>query len=223
MSEAPSDEELNVCIRAVAAQPAELLAALQIDCGMPAHARRLRTDSMTTVYVTFVDPASVAAGQSYATWVVAKSKGEVAYRVDYFITHVSERGAAETLPAPTGVPSTVPWIELQWQPTLTLLVLRCRDLERSRAFYAALGLDPRSERHGAGPRHFSIRCGLTVLELYPAREMPVPIRFGLMLDVAHTMLSAITRCGGRVVRIDGGTQAVLADPDQNLIELPIAR
>ncbi|HEX2731005.1 MAG TPA: hypothetical protein VHM70_05345 [Polyangiaceae bacterium] len=39
---------------------------------------------------------------------------------------------------------------------LALLVLRCQDLERSRQFYAALGLVFTSEQHGSGPVHYLI-------------------------------------------------------------------
>jgi catechol 2,3-dioxygenase-like lactoylglutathione lyase family enzyme len=39
--------------------------------------------------------------------------------------------------------------------TLDHVVLRCADLERSRAFYEALGLTVVPEQHGAGPAHFS--------------------------------------------------------------------
>jgi catechol 2,3-dioxygenase-like lactoylglutathione lyase family enzyme len=50
---------------------------------------------------------------------------------------------------------------------ITLIVLRCADVERAREFYETLGLTLVAEQHGAGPRHYSTTIGRTVLELYP--------------------------------------------------------
>jgi hypothetical protein len=61
---------------------------------------------------------------------------------------------------------------------LTLLVIRCRDLERWRSFYQALGLEFAPEKHGSGPHHYSSRLGSTVLELYPSTKAVGGLRFG---------------------------------------------
>jgi hypothetical protein len=50
------------------------------------------------------------------------------------------------------------------------VVLRCADLDATRIFYEALGLEFMEERHGRGPRHLSTRLGEAVLELYPATD-----------------------------------------------------
>ena len=51
---------------------------------------------------------------------------------------------------------------------LNLLVLRCRGVERSRAFYEIFGLSFAPHRHGSGPEHYAHEDGRGVLELYPA-------------------------------------------------------
>jgi catechol 2,3-dioxygenase-like lactoylglutathione lyase family enzyme len=111
-------------------------------------------------------------------------------------------------------------------PALTLLVLRCSVLQRSRAFYTVLGCEPRSEQHGSGPLHFSIRCGATVLELHPADGVATtPIRLGLALTGNRQAVQAIAQCGGSVVReldaAHGGQRWLIRDPDQNLLELEV--
>ena len=55
-------------------------------------------------------------------------------------------------------------------PSIHLIVLKCARLDRSRAFYAALGLQPMPEQHGTGPVHYSCTLGGVVLELYRASE-----------------------------------------------------
>jgi catechol 2,3-dioxygenase-like lactoylglutathione lyase family enzyme len=66
---------------------------------------------------------------------------------------------------------------------LTLIVLRCADIERSRAFYEQLGLSFTAEQHGSGPQHLA--CVLddgAVLELYPRSARTTQgLRFGLRL------------------------------------------
>jgi catechol 2,3-dioxygenase-like lactoylglutathione lyase family enzyme len=105
---------------------------------------------------------------------------------------------------------------------VTLLVLRCADVERSRAFYEALGLTMRAEQHGGGPRHYSSRVGETILELYPRGEIETRgLRFGLRVgDVAGVLVSA-ARHGGKVLRVaaDTGPAALLEDLDGHKIEL----
>ena len=87
---------------------------------------------------------------------------------------------------------------------VTLIVLRCADLERSVAFYAALGLTVTREQHGTGPVHFS--CTLdhgVVLELYPRGGRDTSgLRLGLRVD-------------------DGiaGKGTVVTDPDGHQLEL----
>jgi catechol 2,3-dioxygenase-like lactoylglutathione lyase family enzyme len=105
---------------------------------------------------------------------------------------------------------------------ITLIVLRCADIERSREFYEALGLVLVAEQHAAGPRHYSATIGGTVLELYPRRDAETRgLRFGLSVSDLATAVSAVERVGGRVVPAEPRRTpcAVVRDPDGHTIEL----
>lgn len=106
-------------------------------------------------------------------------------------------------------------------PALTLLVLRCRDLEYSRRFYEALALAFTPEQHGAGPFHYSTQLGTTVLELYPASAAASTIRLGFGVPDVMAAVDAVRAVGGRVDRAptaDAKT-ALVRDPDNNPVEL----
>jgi catechol 2,3-dioxygenase-like lactoylglutathione lyase family enzyme len=107
-------------------------------------------------------------------------------------------------------------------PAISFIVVRCADIERSRAFYeATLGVVAREEQHEKGPRHYSFRLDSAILELYPRGEREIgALRFGLrVVDLTATLASA-ERTGGRVVRTaSGDVSAVLEDPDGHKIEL----
>jgi catechol 2,3-dioxygenase-like lactoylglutathione lyase family enzyme len=65
---------------------------------------------------------------------------------------------------------------------LTLLVIRCADVDQTKDFYAAvLGQKFQREQHGTGPVHFAavLEDG-TVFEIYPAgnRQPTTDMRFG---------------------------------------------
>jgi len=53
---------------------------------------------------------------------------------------------------------------------LSLLVIRCQDLEISHLFYANLGFKFKEEKHGDGPRHYAAEADGFVFELYPTNE-----------------------------------------------------
>jgi catechol 2,3-dioxygenase-like lactoylglutathione lyase family enzyme len=100
---------------------------------------------------------------------------------------------------------------------LTLVVLRCADLERSRRFYEALGFTLVAEQHDAGPRHYSGRVGQTVLELYPdASGSTRGLRLGLQLIDLAAALSALAAIGS-VPR--PGSPVTIDDPDGHRLEL----
>lgn len=107
---------------------------------------------------------------------------------------------------------------------LNLLVLRCRDLDRSRQFYAALGFELTAEKHGGGPIHYSIALGSTVLELYPTSAASSNVRLGLEVRDVGAAVEAIRALGGSVERelVTGQDSAVVRDPDGNQVELVLS-
>jgi lactoylglutathione lyase len=106
-------------------------------------------------------------------------------------------------------------------PTLSLMVLRCRDIEQSRNFYQALGLVFTEEKHGIGPLHYSAQLGPTVLELYPAGNSPSSVRLGISVADLTAAVEAVRSLGGRVDReaTPQSDTAVIRDPDNNSVEL----
>jgi len=104
---------------------------------------------------------------------------------------------------------------------LTLLVLRCSDLELSRRFYAALGLAFTTEQHGGGPLHYSCQLGTTVLELYPASSASSSVRLGLAVSDMTAAIESVRALGARVDREPGpeSSTCVVRDPDDNRVEL----
>jgi lactoylglutathione lyase len=98
---------------------------------------------------------------------------------------------------------------------IALLVLRCTDLTASKAFYEALGLTFRAEKHGNGPEHWAGQVGGTVLELYPAsKPLAQRERLGFHVVDVQAVLAAVVAAGGRV---EG--PALVVDPDGRKIEL----
>jgi len=65
-------------------------------------------------------------------------------------------------------------------PSITLLVLRCNDIQVSKAFYERFGFTFIKEQHGKGPVHYSTQTNGIVLELYPGNptEKTDNIRLG---------------------------------------------
>lgn len=88
------------------------------------------------------------------------------------------------------------------QPNLSLVVLRCANLDQSRQFYETLGIVFTPEQHGSGPHHYSARLGPTILELYPAAKPPTPIRIGLGVIDVRAAISAARSFANCVIRFD---------------------
>jgi len=111
-------------------------------------------------------------------------------------------------------------------PALNLVVVRAEDVERTRAFYAALGLVMQRESHGSGPTHYaSDVCGL-VFEVYPSRPDEPPntdVRLGFRVDAVDELLPGLVSAGGVVVSAPrtaaDGRRAVVIDPDGRKVEL----
>jgi lactoylglutathione lyase len=117
------------------------------------------------------------------------------------------------------------------EPTLSLIVFRCADLARSLAFYEAIGLCFKEEKHGAGPIHYSTHIGSAVLELFPASgtggprdaRSPGGIMVGLRVASLEETLRAIEHFGTQIKppakTTPWGARAVIVDPDGRTVEL----
>ena len=107
--------------------------------------------------------------------------------------------------------------------SLEYIVLRCADLERSRAFYEALGLVLVPEQHGQGARHYSCAIGEIVLELYPLSAGSTSgVRLGFRVPDVAVAVEAATSVGGEVVRVasaGSSPSALLRDPDGHEVAL----
>lgn len=53
---------------------------------------------------------------------------------------------------------------------LKYLVIKCNDLEKSKAFYEAIGFYPVKEKHGSGVEHYSFAIKDFVIELNPSNK-----------------------------------------------------
>jgi lactoylglutathione lyase len=114
-------------------------------------------------------------------------------------------------------------------PELNLVVLRVGRLDRTRAFYEALGLRFVDEQHGEGPRHLAttLPSGV-VLELYPrqaigGRWLVDEVRLGFVVADVGQAIDDLTAAGGQPVSSPmataRGRRAVVEDPDFRRVEL----
>jgi lactoylglutathione lyase len=109
---------------------------------------------------------------------------------------------------------------------LHLVVLRCADLEASRAWYAALGLTLAREQHDGGAPHYSTNVGFATLELYPKRAHGSSgLRLGLTLTGGADVIRRALALGGELVRPgapeDIDTAAVIRDPDGHTLDISL--
>ncbi len=111
--------------------------------------------------------------------------------------------------------------------SLSLLVLKTRQVEKMRAFYGALGIDLAEEQHEKGPLHFAGRIGDVVLELYPlpddgmSADSSTRLGFTVMqLAVALERLQALGILSpGKPQATEWGNRVVVRDPDGRAVEL----
>lgn len=111
--------------------------------------------------------------------------------------------------------------------SLTLLVLKTRQVEQLRLFYQTLGIALVEERHGTGPVHFAGRAGDVVIELYPMPDDSTPVdpstRLGFVVDDVAAVIKALEGIGTKIVtppkETAWGLQGVVKDPDGRSVEL----
>jgi predicted enzyme related to lactoylglutathione lyase len=111
--------------------------------------------------------------------------------------------------------------------SLSLLVLKTRQIQRMRAFYAALGISLTEEQHGKGPVHYAGRTGNTVLEIYPLTVEAPPTdtttRLGFEVENLAETMEAIQSLGFVVTdqpkATEWGLRALARDPDGRAVEM----
>ena len=103
--------------------------------------------------------------------------------------------------------------------SLTLLVLKSRQVDRGRTFYEALGIAFTEERHGTGPRHHAGRIGDVVMEVYPLPDdgtADITTRLGFTVENLAEVVQALQGLGTPVAKEPTQTawrlQAVVKDP-----------
>jgi predicted enzyme related to lactoylglutathione lyase len=110
--------------------------------------------------------------------------------------------------------------------SLTLLVLKTRQVDRVRAFYETLGIAFTEEQHGTGPRHHAGRVGDVVIEMYPLPDdgtFDTSTRLGFSVSDLPEAVQALHGLGSTVVKqptqTAWGLQAVVKDSDGRSVEL----
>lgn len=111
-----------------------------------------------------------------------------------------------------------------------LIVLRSRDLDRTHAFYRALGLSFVRHSHGSGPVHLASESAGQVFEIYPLTDQGAPTnstRVGFAVPSVDETYASLLSAGGTSVAppkdSHWGRRAVVADPDGNRVELSAQR
>jgi lactoylglutathione lyase len=107
---------------------------------------------------------------------------------------------------------------------LNLLVLRCRDIERSRAFYEILGLSFTKHAHGSGPEHYAHEDSKGVFELYPSAGAASADETGLgfaspSLQSTWSKLHERGFEPGQIKPRPWGKTFVVRDPDGRRVEV----
>jgi catechol 2,3-dioxygenase-like lactoylglutathione lyase family enzyme len=111
--------------------------------------------------------------------------------------------------------------------SLTLLVLKTRQVEQIRHFYQILGVELAEEQHGKGPVHFAGRAGDVVIEIYPLPDDGTPVdcstRLGFTVEDVDKVFQTLEGIGIKVVTLPKetawGYQTVVRDPDGRAVEL----
>lgn len=111
--------------------------------------------------------------------------------------------------------------------TLSLVVLKTRQVDALQKFYGSLGIELAQEQHGKGPVHFAGRLGDVVLEIYPLPEDGTPVdattRLGFVVARLVEVVEALSALHTLVVTepqtTEWGFRSVVRDPDGRAVEL----
>lgn len=102
---------------------------------------------------------------------------------------------------------------------ISLLVIRCQDIEASKNFYQLLGLSFAQEKHGNGPTHYSCKQDGCVFELYPNKGEPPKDnnRLGFKVSSLSNIIKLVSSTES--YEFSGNTIYVVTDPDGRKIEI----
>lgn len=110
-------------------------------------------------------------------------------------------------------------------PRLALIVLKTKQVQVVRDFYARLGFVFVEEQHGRGPIHFSAPLGDGILEIYPlpkGKETDSTIRLGFAVSDVELVINSLDEFAEIVERpkqTEWGLRAVVRDPDGRVVEV----
>ena len=103
---------------------------------------------------------------------------------------------------------------------LNLLVLRCRDIEKTKIFYEKFSLSFVKEQHGEGSVHYATKIGDLVLELYPLGDSNVDNnRLGFTVNSSKQILEDEEIELVSQYSFDGQIYYVIVDPDGRKVEI----
>lgn len=102
---------------------------------------------------------------------------------------------------------------------ISLLVIRCLDIDESKRFYEQLGLSFVKEKHGSGPEHYSCEYDGVVFELYPNKgEAPSDnSRLGFSVENLIDIVAALDISS--TYEFNGRSIYVVVDPDGRKVEI----
>ncbi len=114
--------------------------------------------------------------------------------------------------------------------SLTLLVLKTRQVDRVRTFYQTLGVEFTEKQHGKGPVHFAGRAGDVVVEIYPLPDDTTAVdastRLGFAVENLVKVVQALEGMGTKIVtpprEAAWGLQAAVRDPDGRAVGIDSA-
>ena len=110
--------------------------------------------------------------------------------------------------------------------SISLVVIRSKDIGRARLFYETFGLVFIKHQHGKGLEHFASSVGDVVFEIYPLRDADRPttsVRLGFSVDSCDEMTRQL-REAGYIVRskpneAPWGRVSVIEDFDGHKVEI----
>lgn len=116
--------------------------------------------------------------------------------------------------------------QVESEVALSLIVLRCKNLELSYRFYSLLGLQFVQEQHQNGPLHYAASLNGIVFELYPVQQSDLscePARLGFAVPSLTDTLQAMQTRGIQMLPVARNAEwynkAIVLDPDGRKIEI----